>query len=362
MDVLRPPITTINGICYRKNLRSLISFKTDEDDENAITAEEFSCQGDYEEVCDAGLDIRQTEKGFTVSVSVPAPCFKFIIGQRGNTKKRLEMETKTQIQIPRQGVEGAIVITGAERRGVVSARNRILLHVDGAKRKMPFTHFVSFPLNARSIQDAFAEFKDDVLRECDDDRGISFSLFQNPGKLHVTIGTLVLLDDNEIENAREALEWCKQEIIEPLLKKEGMRISIKGLEYMNDDPSEVDVLYAQLYMADESDSLQVIADRIVDHFCSKNLMIQQYDRVKIHATVMNTLFRRDKNWTDAPILQSTEKNRVRTDRESFDAQRILAMFGNHNFGTHLVSDIHISTRHSVGSDGYYLPAAKISLL
>ena len=41
-DVLRPPTVTINGICYRKNPKSLINFKTDEDDENAITADEFA--------------------------------------------------------------------------------------------------------------------------------------------------------------------------------------------------------------------------------------------------------------------------------------------------------------------------------
>ena len=51
MDVLRPPTTWINGICYRKNPKSLISFKTDEDDENAITADEFtSSAAGYDEV------------------------------------------------------------------------------------------------------------------------------------------------------------------------------------------------------------------------------------------------------------------------------------------------------------------------
>ena len=32
---------------------------------------------------------------------------------------------------------------------------------------------------------------------------------------------------------------------------------MRGLEYMNDDPSEVDVLYAQIQMADGTDKLQV---------------------------------------------------------------------------------------------------------
>ena len=54
MDVLRPPTVTINGICYRKNPKSLISFKTDEDDENAITADEFSSYGPN--TCEVSLD------------------------------------------------------------------------------------------------------------------------------------------------------------------------------------------------------------------------------------------------------------------------------------------------------------------
>ena len=36
-----------------------------------------------------------------------------------------------------------------------------------------------------------------------------------------------------------------------------MRIAMRGLEYMNDDPSEVDVLYAQIQMLDGSEKLQV---------------------------------------------------------------------------------------------------------
>jgi len=370
MDVLRPPTVTINGICYRKNPKSLISFKTDEDDENAITADEFTSRSAdtfEDEICDAGLDITETANGFQISLRIHSAYFKFLIGKNGQTKKRLEMETKTQIRIPRQGTEGEVIVVGADRRGVTSARTRILLLVDGAKKKMQFTHFISFPLNARSVQEAFADFKSDVLRDCDDERGVDFSLFQHPGKLHLTIGTLVLLDEFQIDEARQALEWCRKEIIEPLVGGEGLRISMRGLEYMNDDPSEVDVLYAQINMADGSDKLHSVADRIVDHFCSKNLMTQQYDRVKIHATVMNTLFRRDPTGTDTPVSRSGGGGgggaavAVKKDRESFDAQKIFKSFGDYEFGDHAISEVHLSTRYSSGPDGYYLPAAKLNL-
>lgn len=39
--------------------------------------------------------------------------------------------------------------------------------------------------------------------------------------------------------------------------------------------------------------LQVIADRLVEHFVSAGLMVRQWDRVKLHGTVINTRFRKD---------------------------------------------------------------------
>lgn len=44
--------------------------------------------------------------------------------------------------------------------------------------------------------------------------------------------------------------------------------------------------------------LQVIADRLVEHFVSAGLMVREWDRVKLHGTVMNTLFRKDSTGKD----------------------------------------------------------------
>lgn len=38
-------------------------------------------------------------------------------------------------------------------------------------------------------------------------------MFQNPNKLHLTIATLVLIDEMEEEEAVRILEKCKQEVI-----------------------------------------------------------------------------------------------------------------------------------------------------
>ena len=62
-----------------------------------------------DETCtlDIGL-VEETEDGYKSKIEAPSVLFKFIIGKKGETKKRLENETRTQIRIPRQGQEGDI--------------------------------------------------------------------------------------------------------------------------------------------------------------------------------------------------------------------------------------------------------------
>jgi len=48
---------------------------------------------------------------------------------------------------------------------------------------------------------------------CDcQERGIDASIFQNRFKLHMTLGTMVLLDDSEIAAAAALLQECQQDL------------------------------------------------------------------------------------------------------------------------------------------------------
>jgi hypothetical protein len=44
-----------------------------------------------------------------------------------------------------------------------------------------------------------------------------------------------------------------------------------GVEYMNDDPAEVNVLYGKVYAKDGSHILQEVADGVVNYFSDKGL-------------------------------------------------------------------------------------------
>ncbi|XP_058477106.1 activating signal cointegrator 1 complex subunit 1 [Solea solea] len=352
MEVLRPSLININGRIYRKN-----TIKEEQYEEE----EEFSYMGPPEseelvedETCDSYI-IQETDKGYRCAIDVPSVLYKYIIGKKGETRRRLEMDTKTSINIPKQGVEGQIVITGSHKAAVSSALTRVEVLVDSFRRKQPFTHFLSFPLNDPKIQEGFLKFKDQVLQQCSQDHGVEGSIFQNPAKLHLTIGTLSLLNEMEVRKACEQLQEC-QTFIRDIAGGKPLPLEVMGIEYMNDDPAMVDVLYAKVNVKDRSDKLQVIADQLVEHFVSVGLMVREWDRVKLHGTVMNTLFRKDSTVEDTG---GAGRHTV-SDREAFDARNILKKFGAYGFGEFELKNVLLSQRYSTDCTGYYSSAGSVS--
>ena len=67
-----------------------------------------------------------------------------------------------------------IVIRGPERYGVLSAKSRIELIVDSARKRRKPTHFISIPLVCESTKERFLIFKDLVLEECTKVRAVFF--------------------------------------------------------------------------------------------------------------------------------------------------------------------------------------------
>ncbi|XP_051529588.1 activating signal cointegrator 1 complex subunit 1-like [Myxocyprinus asiaticus] len=350
MDVLRPMLININGRMYRKNP---VQEEYYEEEDNYSYSDPAADQC-MDEPCDTH-NIEQTDKGFRCALDVPSVLYKYIIGKKGETRKRLESETKTSISIPKQGVEGQIVITGAHSAAVSSAVTRVEVLIDSFRRKQPFTHFLSFALNHDQVQEGFKRFREDVLQRCGQDSGVDVSIFQNPAKLHLTIGTLALLNEQEVTRASELLQQC-QDVIRDITEGKALPVEVRGIEYMNDDPSMVDVLYAKVAAQDSSDKLQQIADRLLECFVSGGLMEREWDKVKIHATVMNTLFRKDPS---AEVKGTSGRQNIK-DRESFDARNILQMFGEFDFGAFELNSVHLSQRYSTDSTGYYSSAGHVT--
>ncbi|GFS24027.1 activating signal cointegrator 1 complex subunit 1-like [Elysia marginata] len=108
MDVLRPQLVWIGRRCYRKTaLRDNSNYNPE--DEDFYNADEVSDMTYCDEICDAGLDIEETTRGFRLKVPVANAYYKYIIGKKAETKRRLENETKTQIHVPKPGDKEEVI-------------------------------------------------------------------------------------------------------------------------------------------------------------------------------------------------------------------------------------------------------------
>jgi len=228
--------------------------------------------------------------------------------------------------------------------------------------RAPFTHFLSIKLSVDPVLTNFEKFRYDILSQRELSHNIDECLFQTPSKLHLTICVLNLLDVCEVERGIDLLQ---QFPYRDITGGDKLFVDIKGLEVMNDDPSDVDVLYAKVEC--KNDTLQKLADEIMDtfvrrNFCQKPLI---HDRgVKLHATLINSKFR--PGIQGVSTLKLDTGKRVMGDysatRQSFDASNLLksTKYNNFNFGRICVDEILLSSRSSF-TDGYYTTVSNLAL-
>ncbi|XP_056643299.1 activating signal cointegrator 1 complex subunit 1-like [Diorhabda sublineata] len=316
----------MSSILYKQNepFNTVTLRPYDDNDTELVNCEEI----------DDDYDIILTKTGkFTTSFYVPSSLLSYIVGTKATKLRNLEKTTNTQIKVPKPNEKGNVKIIGDTERRVASARTQINMIVMQRKDKLPVSHFVSIPMVSESIKDKFEKFKREILQN--PARGVTESIFQNPEKLHLTITTLTLVDEEEINTAKTVLNTCYEEIISKIFdKNKKSRIRLNGLEIMNDDPYDVNVLYGNVEM-DDIEKLRRVADTVVGYFRKSGLTKKQYDKVKLHVTLMNTNFRRPEER-----------------RETFDADDILKKYKNYFFGEVEFKNIHLSVRFT-GNDQYY---------
>uniref|UniRef100_A0A336N3L3 CSON010054 protein n=1 Tax=Culicoides sonorensis TaxID=179676 RepID=A0A336N3L3_CULSO len=353
MDILKPDLIWIGSRCYRVNPTSDLTVKINEIHGKYIEQDDFDQEDDEtllepeSENQNNSYQIESINGRYSTSFHVPSQLFGQIVGAKGATRRRIETETGSQILIPKQGQEGDIRISSNNPKNVQAARRRIEIIVIGARAKIDFTHFLSVPLIDPLIQKNYKDFKTKILSD-PKIYGISEKHFQNPNKLHLTVVCLTLLDNTDRSLAAQYLQECRELIVNPILADVGqLELEMRGLGIMNDDPSAVNVLYGTV----DCEPLQVICDKIYEYFVGKGMCKKQYDRVKLHATLMNTKFIKSREDS------STKNNKA----DSFDATQILENYRNFYFGKMQIRELLLSQRHTTGSNNYYETSCMIKI-
>ena len=137
-------------------------------------------------------------------------------------------------------------------------------------------------------------------------------------------------------------------------------LALRGLEYMNDDPSAVDVLYARCEAGAAHDALQAAWRALTARLSDAGLLppdelkADLAGKLKFHATLVNTRWRRGGE-------RGGGGGGGGGGRASIDARGLLESHGEFDFGAEAMSEVHLSRLAGPvdKATGYYFAEAKV---
>ncbi|CAH8645281.1 unnamed protein product [Heterobilharzia americana] len=312
--ILTPEMIHIGSRHYRKNASKHCFVQTfpasiSQIEENS-DAEEADVDETDPEILELSKNIIVSDNGYTATINVPSMFHKFIIGVQHSKRKLLEDEFRCNIEIPQSGSSSSkIFITGPSRFNVLSACRRMLWIVSDARSRCQPTHFICLPVTCQTVKDNFQKFRQSILKAASksaaqDFMGVDSSVFHSVSTLHFTLVTLILADESEIEQAYDTLRmFCRSDKGLQLFASGPLNLTLRGLEYMNDDPASVHVLYAKLADSPDFQRLQSIANELSSLFADKNLTstgpYRADNSVKLHMTLLNSKYRQEREGQSA---------------------------------------------------------------
>lgn len=257
---------------------------------------------------------------------------------------------------------GSIMLAVPSKRAAVDAKRDLesLTHRALRSPKLQYTHFVNIPLvlgvDGEALVGAIRAFTRDVLSStyapgC----RIDPSIVTEPGHAHLTLCMLKLYSDEARAKAAAAMASLSIAIRSTLGDPPArIDLTVKGLDFMNDDMSAVDVLFLKVHEVGGGEAVNMICDASVRAFGDAGLLLPKDDRpVKLHATVMNTRLRRGRGDGELP-----------GGRTPFDARRVMEAHGEMDCGTVRLSSVHLSRRgeFDVELGGFYRRVAECCLV
>ncbi|KAI6194284.1 hypothetical protein M3Y96_01108700 [Aphelenchoides besseyi] len=264
-------------------------------------------------------------KMWTAVTSVPPAFMGIFIGTGFANLRKMESSTDCKIELPKKGTTSTSIIVKSRvgRENVERCLDQIEMFVLRQRERAKPTHFISLPLLSEEVIHEYENFK--LLIKNSDSippESKRAEFFTPVPKLHVTLCTLILLSEDEVNRAREEFKELVKNDVLPLLKDQSLVVNVAGLGHFGDqDPRATRVLYAKL----SGLRLPEIADRVYQHMLSRGFAKKEKQEIQLHMTLMNT----------RSVAEAGHE-------VTFDAAAILDVLSNHQFGSVQVDQINLS--------------------
>lgn len=315
------------------------------------------------------LDDQMTYEGdeWSLKLEIPAVFHKFIVGSRGRNKQQLEMESGAKIVVPhRDDLQDAIFLKARQKSQIYSCKAQIELLCEKEEAKLEYTHFISVPLaHDNKFRQLVDEFREDVvLRRFD---GVDASIFMPSKRLHFTLCMLKLHSHAQVDEIKEALSDLSARLAATSDFGKPLVAHMRGLHIMTDDPTSVGVLFTTDRSRELQNRMNALSDMLFEILQARNLVSSQslnsqrllssdgqHAEVKLHATLMNTKYSRNR-------MDGRFEERRNAERETFDASPLMERFGQVDFGQVRLRELQLSCLDEMGDDGYYRSLASVPL-
>nr|VDC77347.1 unnamed protein product [Brassica rapa] len=218
-----------------------------------------------------------------------------------------------------------------------------------------FTHFISLPLAIYpELKQKVEAFRNYILGDNKDKKPSKFqttldaemeiekSMFVSPNSLHLTVVMLKLENKEAVDAAQDILKSVSANVMHTLDNRPVL-IRLKGLDCMNGSLDKTRVLYAPVEEVGGDGRLLracsiLLSRRAYFYACLFDIIIDAFvnvgfagkdakSRLKLHVTMMNATYRRDKS-----------------KGMTFDGREIHKEFGRTDWGEYLIREAQISKR------------------
>merc|ERR1711879_829986 len=169
------------------------------------------------------------------------------------------------------GLCGKIIITSDKKNGVIRAANRIELICLEKKYKLDFTHY--FQIELAWPEETVLEFKSKVLSLTGEKEFEKLQIIKN---MHITLAmTTILSKQDEAKVCRLGKRVAE--------KFKSAVVSLRELEIMSDDYSDVKVLYLKVF---DCEWVEKLSDQLKDGLIADDLPTDER-KFKPHMTLVN---------------------------------------------------------------------------
>ncbi|XP_056699266.1 uncharacterized protein [Spinacia oleracea] len=181
--------------------------------------------------------------------------------------------------------------------------------------------------------------------------GIDKTIFIKPKTFHLTVVMLKLWNKERVLAAKEVLQNVSSELMK-VLDNRPLFVRLKGLDCMRGSRSKAQVLYAPVEEIGNDGRLLRACQIIKDAYVKAGLVLEKdaKEKLKLHATVMNTTQRKGVN-----------RKKHRKGKDTFDATEIFKQFGSEPWGDYHIREAHLSQRFLYDENGYYHCCTSIQL-